>query len=220
MTGRGDPARASAGPRRYGRDTPEFARVANLSDAVFAIAMTLLVLTLDVPSVPSDRLAAELMARAPQMIAFVLSFALVANVWWAHHKFLGLLAYVEPVVIAVNLGILGVVALVPYPTSLIGSNPGAGAAVLPFITLFVLLHLLFLALLLRVQATLAWRFPLPPRLYPWLVLGWLAHLALMAVALLVALWWPVGGLVVAALSGTIVGVTMGVLAPAAYAEWA
>ena len=39
-------------------------------------------------------------------------------------------------------------------------------------------------------------------------------------ALLVALWWPVGGLVVAALSGTIVGVTMGVLAPPAYAGWA
>jgi uncharacterized membrane protein len=219
MTGRGDPARAGAGPRRYGRDTPEFARVTNLSDAVFAIAMTLLVLTLDAPSVPSDRLAAELVARAPQMIAFVLSFVLVANVWWAHHKFFGLVASIEPVVVGVNLGILGIVALVPYPTSLIGTNPDAGAAVLSFITLFVLLHLLFLALLLRVHATRAWRFPPPPQLYPWLVLGWLGHLTLMAVALLVALWWPVGGLIVAALSGTIVGVTLNVLAPAAYAEW-
>ena len=220
MTGRGDPARAIAGRRRYGRDTPEFARVANLSDAVFAIAMTLLVLTLDAPSVPSDRLAGELLARAPQVIAFVLSFVLVANVWWSHHKFVGLLASFEPVVIGINLGILGVVALVPYPTSLIGTNPDAGAAVLSFIGLFVALHLLFLAMLVRVHATRAWRLPLPPRLYPWLVLGWLAHLSLMLVALLVALWWPVGGLVVAALSGTIVGVTMTLLAPPAYADWA
>jgi len=187
---------------------------------VFAIAMTLLVLNLDAPSVPSDQLAAELVGRAPQMIAFVLGFALVANVWWVHHKFVGLLAYVEPVVIGINLGILGLVALVPFPTSLIGTNPGSGAAVLPFIGLFVALHVLFLALLVRVQATRAWRIPVPPRLYPWLVLGWLGHLSILAVALLVAIWWPLGGLIVAALSGTIVGVTMGVVAPAAYADWA
>ena len=220
MTGRGDPARAVAALRRYGRDTPEFARVANLSDAVFAIAMTLLVLTLDVPNVPSDRLAGELVARAPQLIAFLLGFVLVANVWWAHHKFFGLLASIDPVAIGVNLGILGVVALVPYPTSLIGTNPDAGVAVLSFIGLFLALHLLFLALLVRVHGTRAWRVPMPPRLYPWLVLGWLAHVSLLLLALLVALWWPVGGLAVAALSGTIVGVTMGVLAPAAYADWA
>jgi hypothetical protein len=60
---------------------------------------------------------------------------------------------------------------------------------------------------------------MPPRLYPWLVLGWLAHVALMLVALLVAIWWPIGGLIVAALSGTIVGVTMNALAPPAYADW-
>jgi uncharacterized membrane protein len=220
MTGRGDPARVSVGPRRYGRDTPEFARVANLSDAVFAIAMTLLVLTLDVPNVPSDRLAAELVARVPQMIAFVLSFVLVANVWWAHHKFFGLLGSVDPVAIGINLAMLGVVALVPYPTSLIGTNPGAGVAVVSFIGLFLVLHLLFLALLVRAHATRVWRVAMPPRLYPWLVLGWLAHVAVMLVALLVALWWPVGGLIAAALSGTLVGVTMSVLAPAAYADWA
>jgi uncharacterized membrane protein len=220
MARRADPDRAVPGLRRYGRDTPEFGRVANLSDAVFAIAMTLLVLTLDAPNVPADRLAGELVARAPQTIAFVLSFVLVANVWWAHHKFFGLLGSIEPLVMGINLGILGVVALVPYPTSLIGTNPDAGAAVLPFIGLFFVLHLLFLAMLVRVHATRAWRFPIPPRLYPWLVLGWLAHVALMLLALLVALWWPIAGLVVAALSGTVVGVTMGVVAPAAYAEWA
>jgi uncharacterized membrane protein len=220
MTGAGDPARAAAALRRYGRDTPEFARVANLSDAVFAIAMTLLVLTLDAPNVASERLAAELVARGPQMIAVVLSFVLVANVWWAHHKFVGLVAWFEPVTIGINLGILGLVALVPYPTSLIGTNPAAGAAVLSFIGLFLALHLLFLAMLVRAHATRAWRVVMPPRLYPWLVLGWLAHVSLMLVALLVALWSPIGGLVVAALSGTIVGVALGALAPPAYADWA
>jgi uncharacterized membrane protein len=214
------PGRAEPPIRRYARDTPEYARVANLSDAVFAIAMTLLVLTLDVPRVAPDRLWPELVASAPQVIAVVLAFALVANVWWAHHKFFGLLAFVEPVVIALNLVILAAVAVVPFPTSLIGNHPSAGSAVVPFVGLFAVLHVLFLAMLVRVQATGAWRMAVPPRLYPWLVLGWLAHLALMLLALLVALWWPIGGLVVAALSGTIVGVTMSLRAPPAYADWA
>ena len=78
---------------------------------------------------------------------------------------------------------------------------------------------MFLVLLARVHALRAWRIPMPPGLYPWLVAGWLGHLALMIVALAVALVWPVGGLVLAAASGTAVGITMGVLAPRAYAEW-
>ena len=205
--------------RRYGRDTPEFARVANLSDAVFAIAMTLLVLALEAPDVPAERLAAALAAEVPQYVAFVLSFVLVANVWWAHHKFFGLLAWLEPWIIGLNLGLLGLVALVPFPTSLIGAAPTAGAAVVPFVALFVLVHVVFLVLLVRAHALRAWRIPMPRGLYPWLVAGWLGHLSLMVVALAVALVWPIGGLVLAAASGTAVGIAMGVLAPRAYAEW-
>lgn len=212
-----DPRRV--GVRRYGRDTPEYARVANLSDAVFAIAMTLLVLALEAPDVPAERLAAALAADVPRYVAFVLSFVLVANVWWAHHKFFGLLAWLEPWLVAVNLGVLGLVALVPFPTSLIGAAPTAGAAVVPFVALFVVIHVLFLTLLIRAHALGAWRIPMPRGLYPWLVAGWLGHLALMVLALAVALAWPIGGLVLAAASGTAVGVTMAVLAPPAYAEW-
>ncbi len=205
--------------RRYGRDTPEFARVANLSDAVFAIAMTLLVLALDAPDVPAERLAAALAAEVPHYVAFVLSFVLVANVWWAHHKFFGLLAWLEPRIIGLNLGLLGLVALVPFPTSLIGAAPRTGAAVVPFVALFVLVHVVFLVLLVRAHGLRAWRIPMPRGLYPWLVAGWLGHLTLMVVALAIALVWPIGGLIVAAASGTAVGVTMAVLAPRAYVEW-
>ena len=64
---------------RYDRHSPEFTRVANLSDAVFAIAMTLLVLTLDVPDVPAGRYGEVLSQQAPQLVVFVLAFGLVAN---------------------------------------------------------------------------------------------------------------------------------------------
>lgn len=45
--------------RRYARDSPEFERVANLSDAVIAITMTLLVLDLQVVAVLGPRACAE-----------------------------------------------------------------------------------------------------------------------------------------------------------------
>jgi uncharacterized membrane protein len=206
--------------RRYGRETLEFARLANLSDAVFAIAMTLLVLTLDVPDPRSVDLTAALVARLPQFVAFALSFLLVANIWWAHHKFTALLAKVEPGMMAINLAILGAVALVPFPTSLIGNTPTDRGAVVPFIALFLALLLLHLALVLRARAVRAFRWPLPVGLWPWIVGGWLAAAAFMLVALGVALLSPLTGLVVAGASGTVVGVGMGALAPKGYEEWA
>ena len=65
----------------YERDSLEFHRVINLSDAVFAIAMTLLVLTLDIPDVPSDQLGEALIVQASQFASLILSFSLVAMIW-------------------------------------------------------------------------------------------------------------------------------------------
>lgn len=206
--------------RRYGHETPEFARVANLSDAVFAIAMTLLVLTLDVQEVAAEALARALSDVLPQLIAFLLAFALVASVWWAHHKLFAMLGVVEPGLIALNLVLLGTVALVPFPTGLLGSNPTARAAVLPFIGLFVVTLLVWLLLTVRANAVAAWRIPPPPELVPWLVRGWIANLGMMSTAFMVALWIPVAGLVIAAVSGTAVGIIMSLLAPQGYRRWA
>jgi uncharacterized membrane protein len=204
---------------RYTRDTAEFSRVANLSDAVFAIAMTLLVLTLDAPDVGGAPLAEALFDRLPQLIAFVLAFGLVANIWWAHHKFVAQLESVERGLIAITLVLLGAVALVPFPTSLIGNAPTERAAVLPFIGLFVGIALLFLLMYARAQAVGAWRRPVPEGLFPWLLGTWAMLMGGMVLALVVAIWVPVAGLVIAAMNGTAVGVLMAWIAPPAYGDW-
>jgi uncharacterized membrane protein len=214
------PGSRRSGSRRYDRDTPEFGRVANLSDGVFAIAMTLLVLTLDVPDVEGSRLAGALADRIPQLITVALAFTLVANMWWAHHKFFGLLGVVEPGLIAINLVLLGFVALVPFPTSLIGASPTERAAVIPFVGFFVITLLLFLLMLARARAASAWREPMPRGLHPWLVGGLTANIAVMATAVVVAWWAPVAALVIAAISGTSVGIVMYSVAPSAYRHWA
>lgn len=134
---------------REGRDTTGFTRVVNLSDAVFAIAMTLLVLTVDVPRVPADELAGALLADLPQLGAYVLAFALVASQWYAHRKLFERFAFTEPGLTVVNLVALGLVALVPFPTSVLGNYPTTTAAVAPFLAIFVALSLAYIAMIVR-----------------------------------------------------------------------
>jgi uncharacterized membrane protein len=188
------------GETRHLCGTPEFARVANLSDAVFAIAMTLLVLTLDVPRPGSGGFAGALADQLPQLVAFVLAFALVANLWWQHHKLVALFAVVEPGLVGINLVLLGAVALVPFPTSLVGNAPTDRAAVLMFIGVFTLLSLLFLLLVLRAQRTGAWRDGVTDPHVHWMLGQWGSGILVLLVAALVALWQPVVGLAAIALT--------------------
>jgi uncharacterized membrane protein len=175
-------ARPQTAPaHRYARDSVEFGRVLNLSDGVFAIALTLLVLTLDsLDIVP--------------LVTFALAFFLVANVWWQHHRICAQLAWLEPGLIAINLGLLAGVALVPFPTSLVGADPTARAAVLPFLGLFAALSLLSIVMILRAQRLDAWRRPLPDRLFRWVVGDWGTNLAVLVGCLVVAVWAALAGL--------------------------
>jgi uncharacterized membrane protein len=205
--------------RRYGRDTPQFGRVANLSDGVFAIALTLLVLSLDRPDVPADGLARALVGQLPQLGVVALGFLLVANVWWYHHRFLGVLRAVEPGLITINLAMLGAVALAPYSINVLGSAPTTTAAVVQFTVMFMVVTALYLSLLLRAQAVDAWLHPMEPRTFGWIAATWLAVIGSHVVVVLVALVSPIAALVVLASTGTVVGILMAWIAPKAVHEW-
>ena len=204
---------------RYGRDTLEFARLVNLSDAVFAIAMTLLVLGLETPVVDADRLGAELVGAAPQLAAFLLGFVLVANIWWQHHKLFGRLAYVDRGLIAIDLAVLAAIALVPFPTGVLGRHPTERAAVVPFVVVFVLLLTLFLALVVQAQRQGAWSRPMPAALFTWVVAGFVVTLAMMGISALLAVWWPVVALAVLA-GSNVPEVFLARRAPPGYRNWA
>lgn len=206
--------------RRWERDGVEFGRIVGLSDGVFAIGLTLLVLGLDVPDLSVAPLAEQLRDRLPNLIGFALGFGLVANVWWAHHAFVGRLRAFDARLLRLNLVVLALVALAPFPTGLVGAAPLERAAVLPFIGLFLALIGMNLAMVVHAQRVGAWRVPLPARLYRWVLGSWVAAFAGMLLALLVALVVPVGGLVVATLSGALVEPLIARRAPRGYADWA
>lgn len=205
--------------RRYGRDSQEFGRVVNLSDALFAIAMTLLVFsTMDVSGVRLDVTMGAVRGQAGELIAFVLSFAVVANFWWIHHRFFAVLGFVEPGLIAINLALLGAVALVPYPTSLIGRDPTLRGTVVPYLLLLSLIAVLHLCLLLRAGAVGAWWRPVPDGLFRWLVAGWGSSTAVTLLALAVSFVVPVAGLVMLVLTWPAEALVR-LRAPDDYAVW-
>ena len=103
-------------------------RVETLSDGVFAIAITLLVLTIAQPDRYSD-LAQQLADRWPAFAAYVVSFAVIGIMWFNHHSIFAHFARVDRGFIYLNLLLLMTIVFIPYPTGIFGQalRQGQGA---------------------------------------------------------------------------------------------
>ncbi len=94
-------------------------RVEAFSDAVFAIAITLLVL--DISIAPNDfgQLRQALVHEWPAYLAYVTSFLTVGSVWMAHHNLFSRLRFIDPTLLRFNLMLLMAAAFLPFPTSVL-----------------------------------------------------------------------------------------------------
>jgi uncharacterized membrane protein len=109
----------------FDRGSEEFGRVLAFSDGLFAIAMTLLVVAIAVPSLTEtasvDQLADALNDMSAEFVSFFISFAVIGRYWVAHHQFFGRLASMDGGLIAINLLYLAFIAFLPFPTDLLGT---------------------------------------------------------------------------------------------------
>jgi uncharacterized membrane protein len=112
------------------RESVEFARIVAFTDGVFAIAITLLVLSLDVPTdLPGSELDDYLLDQWPQLFAYFLSFAVVGRFWVSHHHVFSMLEGFDRVLLALNLVYLSLIVLIPFPTELLGEYSDESVAV-------------------------------------------------------------------------------------------
>jgi len=134
--GGGDRPPAAGAPveRRYVRHSLglEFDRVAFFSDAVFAIAMTLLVVGVGIPHVVESNLTEALRGKRPEIMAFFISFIVIGNYWLGHHRFFSRLRSVSPRLMRWNLVYLAAIAFTPYPTALTGLYEDQAISVVMF----------------------------------------------------------------------------------------
>ncbi|MEG9249124.1 TMEM175 family protein [Arthrobacter sp. Soc17.1.1.1] len=103
-------------------------RTVFFSDAVFAIAMTLLVLDLEVPDgLAPDQVGAALVGQVSHFFSFALSFAVIGSAWLNHHRKFSVIVRYDVRLQVLNLLLLFFVALLPLPTSVLSEYGGTSS---------------------------------------------------------------------------------------------
>ncbi|MFI1781954.1 TMEM175 family protein [Streptomyces rubiginosohelvolus] len=124
-------------------------RLTTLSDGIFAIAMTLLVLDLHVePGLDKDAFTDAVRQALPDLGAYALSFAILAGFWRDHRLIVRLVPRFEGVALRFALLWLGAIALVPFPTALLSEYAARPLAVAVYAGMVAVTNLLELAMFL------------------------------------------------------------------------
>lgn len=114
----------------------EFERLLFFSDAVFAIAITLLIIDIRLPSLPDHATDQDLLDGLrevlPSILAYGISFATIGLYWLAHWRRYRYVTGVDERLIALNLVLLSLIAFIPFPTAVIGEHGDLAIAVIVY----------------------------------------------------------------------------------------
>ncbi|MEU5256337.1 TMEM175 family protein [Streptomyces longwoodensis] len=172
-------------------------RLEAFSDGVFAIAITLLVLDLNVPepdSLHGRTLAFALAHQWPAYFAYLVSFLVIGIIWINHHAMCALARRVDRTTLFANLFLLLTVSVIPFPTRLLATyltarHTDASTAAAIYAAIMVAMGLAFTLLFLAfTRDARVLRTPLPPqalRAAGWRFgIGGVCYLATIAIAYL------------------------------------
>jgi uncharacterized membrane protein len=135
----GTPSPTSEEGRKLG-----FERFIFFSDAVFAIAITLLVLDLRVP----DADAFAIWPLMPKLLGYGVSFYVIGRYWLAHHKLFEAVEGYDGLLLGANLWFLAGIAFLPFPTSVVTAARPAMAPVTFYAASLTVVGLAMVALVL------------------------------------------------------------------------
>jgi TMEM175 potassium channel family protein len=116
-------------------------RLIFFSDAVFAIAITLLALDIRLPiggEAPSNaQLLDQLLGAWHKYLAYIISFLAIGSFWMAHHRRFQFIKRYDRGLLMLNLLFLMVIAFVPFPTSVISESGNRTATIFYALTMTV-----------------------------------------------------------------------------------
>lgn len=99
-------------------------RIEALTDGIYAVAMTLLVIELKLPAHElihsQEDLIVAVINLLPKFLAWVISFLVLALFWLGHHRLFNIVRHVDGKLLALNLVQLGFASLMPFSSALSG----------------------------------------------------------------------------------------------------
>ncbi len=123
------------------------ARLEALTDSIFAVAMTLLILDVHLPvitgTISSDSLWQGLLAILPKLLSFAISFIILGMFWVAHHTEFHYIEKLDHKIIWLNIFYLLFVCAVPFSAGLLGSYADNQVAIIVYgfnLMILVLIH--------------------------------------------------------------------------------
>lgn len=144
-------------------------RLEALSDGIFAVAMTLLVIELKVPNhgmASSDALATAVLEQLPTFVAWAISFFVLAIFWTTHSRLFHFVGRVNEPMTWLMLVYLGLVSLMPFTSALAGEYGTLLFAQIVYSTHMILLAAFSLMLVRYLcRHPELWVTEVPPRFY-------------------------------------------------------
>lgn len=104
----------------------EFSRLTNLADGIFAVAMTFLAFTIQLPAAgggPDGGLAGKLSALLPQLLLLAISYVISARCWVLHYRMHNVIVRGDECLMILNLCFLFGIILVPFSADVLGNFP-------------------------------------------------------------------------------------------------
>ena len=124
-----------------GKDHLALERLVFFSDAVFAIAITLLALEIRLPSTGEDLTNAELASSLfnlwPAYLGYAISFMVIGFFWIGHHRKYRFIRRYDNNLLLLNLLLLMVIAFIPFPASVISEYGNRTATIFYAIVMFL-----------------------------------------------------------------------------------
>jgi uncharacterized membrane protein len=113
----------------------EFSRIVAFSDGVFSIAITLLVLELQLPDdLKNAEIWHSLWDQGEKFLAYGISFAVIARFWLVHHSFFSEVRAFNSRLIGLNMLYLAWIVLIPFSSQVLGEYGGTLPAVVVYST--------------------------------------------------------------------------------------
>jgi uncharacterized membrane protein len=169
------------------------ARLESFSDGVFAFAITLLVLGIQVPELRGGgdlELRHALIHSLSQLVPYVTSFATIGIIWLNHHELFQSIDRVDHAALTLNLLLLLIVSFVPYPTAVLSRFGPMPSSAFLYGLVLTLLGIAFSLLSMHLHKNCLGpdlRSELEMRRHKWRnIAGTLMYPS----AAVLALWWP------------------------------